>query len=212
MIATRFLPACLLISSPLLALADVAPPPRAQVGIDRAQADAAAQKRATCSPSYEEGYGPRGKLITHRRVEYDLMFGELTVAPPEARAALRTWLERSYKAIRPCLPPAAELRSPERLPIKLHLFLASGKLSSVVPLSGDKRVDGKCVEETLCKQEAPSLPAAVPTARASAEVTLAPFCVVSREIQRGDELPSPATSGLGFGGRHLIPPAASAKP
>jgi hypothetical protein len=202
---------CLLLGVPRIVAADVAPlPPIESAQEKKAREEAAAKKIATCSPGREESAGPRGTLITYRSVEYDVIVGEATVTPPEARPPLRVWVRHFSKAIRPCLPKDAELRSPERLPSKLSIVLsktqAGTHVTSAVALSADRRVDAKCIEAVVLKQEAPPLPVAL--ARLVVDVTLAPFCAITHELQRGDEPAEPYSTGFGPRKiRHLMPAA-----
>src|SRR5262245_41415172 len=136
--SARIWPLCGLLGLSRLAAADLAPPPpRESAQEQQARAAAIAKKLATCSPSVEENAGPRGTLITYRSVEYDLGAGAVTVTPPEARTPLRAWVNHFYKALRPCLPAGATLRSPERLPLKLSIVVASAHVTSVAALAAD---------------------------------------------------------------------------
>lgn len=181
----------------------------AQQRKDREAADA--KKIAMCSPSREETLGPRGTLHTYRTVEYDVMRGDVMVTPLEARTPLHAWVNHFYKALRPCLPPSHELHSPERIPFKLSLLLSNGKLTSAAVLASDKRVNSACIEGVLQKQELPTL--RVPNVRMIVDVTLAPFCAITHELQRGDGLPAPYSIGYGSGkSRHLMPAQPSAPP
>lgn len=187
-----------------LVFADVMPLRMESVQDRKAREAADAKKIATCSPSRDETPGPRGTLITYRAVEYDVMPGEVTATPPDAKTPLRAWVRHFYKALRPCLPPDHQLRSPERIPFKLSLFLSNGKLTSAAVLTSDQRVDSKCIEGILQKQEVPALKVA--TARVLVDMMLAPFCAISHDLQRGDEPPAPYASGFGpRKNRHLIP-------
>lgn len=205
----RLWPLYILLGLPHIAGADVVPLlPSGSAQVHKRQEEAATKKLATCSPSHEESPGPRGTLITYRSVEYDVIVGEITATPPAARAPLRAFVNHFYHAVRPCMPPSHELHAPERLPVKLSILLAAGHLASVVALASDKRVDTACIEQVVRKQESPAIPVA--SAQLLVDLTLAPFCVITHELQRGSELPSPYSAGFGSGrSRHLIPAPAT---
>lgn len=202
---TRPWPLYILLGWPRIAGADGVPLlPSRSAQAHTGQEGAAAKKLVTCSPSHEESPGPRGTLITYRSVEYDVIVGEVTATPPAARAPLRAFVNHFYHAVRPCMPPSHELRAPERLPVKLSILLAAGHLTSVVALASDKRVDTACIEQVVRKQEFPAIP--ITNAQLLADLALAPFCVITHELQRGSELPAPYSASFGSGrSRHLIP-------